>query len=61
MVSGMPLETCSAFNKFWNNKFYCKVASCCLFLLIHATMHGSMNIKNKYIRTYTSKKFLWKC
>jgi len=34
MMSGMPLETCLAFNKFWNNKFYYKVASCWLFLLI---------------------------
>jgi len=31
--------------KFWNNKFYYKVASCWLFLLIHTAMHGSMNIK----------------
>jgi len=28
-----------------NNKFYYKVASCCVLLLIHTTMHGSMNIK----------------
>jgi len=41
----MPLETCQAFNERWNNKFYYKVASCWLFLLIHTTMHGSMNIK----------------
>jgi hypothetical protein len=34
MTSGTPLETCWAFNKFWNNKFYYKVASCWLFLLI---------------------------
>jgi hypothetical protein len=44
MMSGMPLETFRAFNKFWN-KFYYKVASCWLYLLIHTTMHGSMNIK----------------
>jgi len=48
MMSGMPLETCRAFNKFWNNKFYYKVASCWLFTLIHTTMHGSMNIKNNF-------------
>jgi len=35
MMSGMPLETCRAFNKFWNNKLYYNVASCWLFLLIH--------------------------
>jgi hypothetical protein len=45
MMSGMPLETCWAFNKFWNNKFYYKVASYWLFILIHTAMHGSMNIK----------------
>jgi len=47
MMSGMPLQTRWAFNKFWNNKFYYKVASCWLFLLIHTTMHGFMNIKFK--------------
>jgi len=35
MMSGMPLKTRLAFNKLWNNKFYYKVASCWLFLLIH--------------------------
>jgi hypothetical protein len=50
MMSGVLPETCSAFSKWWNNKFYYKVASCGLFLLSHTTMHGSMNIKstNKY-------------
>ena len=32
-MSGMPLETCWAFNERWNNKFCYKVASCWLFLL----------------------------
>jgi len=45
MMSGVPFETCWACNERWNNKFYYKVASCWLFLLIHTTMHGSMNIK----------------
>jgi len=45
MMSGMPLETCWAFNERWNNKFYYKVTSCWLFLLNHNMMHGSMNIK----------------
>ena len=49
MMSGVLLETCWAFNKFWNNKFYYKVASCWLFLLIHTVMHRSMNMKH-YIR-----------
>ena len=46
-MSGVPLETCWAFNERWNNKFCYKVASCWLFLLNHTTMHGSMNIKKK--------------
>jgi len=33
MMSGIPLETCWAFNERWNNKFCYKVASCWLFLL----------------------------
>jgi hypothetical protein len=45
MMSGMPFETCWAFNERWNNKFHYKVASCLLFLLSHTTMHGSMNVK----------------
>ena len=27
MMSGVPLETCWAFNKLWDNKFYYKAAS----------------------------------
>ena len=50
MMSGMPLETCWACNKRWNNKFYYKVASCWLFLLIHIAMQGSMNIKKNRFR-----------
>jgi hypothetical protein len=34
MMSGMTLETCWAFKKRLNNKFYYKVAYCWLFLLI---------------------------
>ena len=45
MMSGVPVETCWAFNERWDNKFCYKVASCWLFLLNHTTMHGSMNIK----------------
>jgi hypothetical protein len=28
MMSGVPFETCRAFTKLWNNKFYYKAASC---------------------------------
>jgi len=34
MMSGVPLETCRAFNKLWNNKFYYKAASCWYFYWI---------------------------
>ena len=52
MMSGVPLETCWAFNERWNNKFCYKVASCWLFLLNHTTVHGSMNIKDKIMKGY---------
>ena len=45
MMSGVPLETCWAFDEQWINEFYYKFASCWLFLLSHTTIHGSMNIK----------------
>jgi hypothetical protein len=44
MMSGMPLETCWAFNERWNNKLYYRVAYCWLFLLSHTTMHGFMKL-----------------
>jgi hypothetical protein len=53
MMNCMPLETCSAFNTFRNNKFYYKVASCWLYLLLHTRMHGSMNIK--FINAFSAK------
>ena len=59
MMSGMPLETCSAFNKYWNNKFYYKVASCWLFLLSHTRMHGSMNIKHSGIYKPEAANTVW--
>jgi hypothetical protein len=34
MMSGVPLATCSAFNKLWNNKFHYKAASCWYFYRI---------------------------
>jgi hypothetical protein len=53
-MSGMPLETCWAFNERWNNKFYYKVASWWLFLLtaplplslpviIHSVLNSTTN------------------
>jgi len=32
MMRGVPLETCWVIKKYWNNKFYYKVASCWFFL-----------------------------
>jgi hypothetical protein len=63
MMSGMPLEACWTFNKFWNNKFYYKVASCWLFLLseLYATfssrqapisVDGTSNLPHHTIRTH---------
>jgi hypothetical protein len=42
MMSGVPLETCSAFKKLWNNKFYYKAASCWYFywVIYDARIHG---------------------
>jgi hypothetical protein len=46
MMSGMPLETCCAFNKLWNNKFYYKVASCWYFywVLLRCTDPWILNL-----------------
>ena len=52
MMGGLSPETCWAIKKHWNNKFYCTVASCWLFLWIYIMMHGSMNIKYIYIYIY---------
>ena len=54
IMSGMPLETCWAFNERLNNKFYYKVASCWLFLQSH-TIHVVWHIcssSSKYIMTH---------
>jgi hypothetical protein len=53
MMSGVPLETCWAFNERWNNKFNYKVASCWLFLLRHAAVsfpHGTKQQVFNFIR-----------
>jgi hypothetical protein len=55
-MSGVPLETCWAFNERWNNKFCYKVASCWLFLLNHTTLHRFINIK-KMVYMLTDVKF----
>jgi hypothetical protein len=52
MMSGVLLETCWAFNERWSNKFYCKVASCWLFIQSHTAKHGYMN--NKFTHLVSS-------
>jgi len=44
-MSGVPLETCWAFNKLWNNKFYYKAASCWYFywVIYDARIHEYRN------------------
>jgi hypothetical protein len=59
MMRGIPFKTFSAFNKFWNNKFHYKVASCLLFLLINTKMHGSMDIKLMYINVRAESRGGW--
>jgi hypothetical protein len=56
MMSGMPLETCWAFNEWWNNKFYYKIASCWLFLL---SLNTILNIftKTESKKVTNMKKF----
>jgi hypothetical protein len=56
-MSGVPLETCWAFNERRNNKLCYKVASW-LFLLNHTTMHGFINSKLKNVFLLC---LLWKC
>ena len=52
MMSGVPLETCRAFNKLWNNKFYYKAASCWYFywVSLRCTDPWASNVINTYVR-----------
>jgi len=53
MMSGVPLETCWAFNKLWNDKFYYKAASCCYFYWAIPIVFS------KRTKRITSDLFLW--
>jgi len=55
-MSGVPLETCWAFNERWVNKFYYKVASCWLFLLSH--LYGSLLLISTSLRTVTQDAYM---
>jgi hypothetical protein len=52
MMSGMPLETCWAFNKLWNNKFYYKAASCWYFywVIYDARIHEYQIARSLFVR-----------
>ena len=52
MMSGVPLETCWAFNKLWNNKFYYKAASCWYFYWVKMEIVFYMPL--------TKRKLLWR-
>jgi len=54
MMSGVPLETCWAFNERWNNKFCYKVVSCWLFLLNHIYIYI-------YIKLYSLTQHRYSC
>jgi hypothetical protein len=57
MMSGMPLETCWAFNKLRNNKFYYKAASCWYFywVIYDARIHEYQiyMLSNRLVHTTT--------
>jgi len=58
MMSGMPLETCWAFNKFCNNKFYYKIASCWLFLLIQISSSQHFALPPICVKIFHSQYYL---
>jgi len=62
MMSGVPLETCWAFTKLWNNKLYYKAASCWYFywVIYDARIHEYQlsNIQNW--SSWMSTVFFWK-
>jgi hypothetical protein len=55
MMSGVSLETCWAFNKHWNNKFYHKAASCWYFhwVIYDAQIHEHQ-IHNSFTKSRKS-------
>ena len=65
MMSGMPLETCWAFNERWNNKFYYKVASCWLLLLnlndfaFSAKLWKPVKAVTRHLLSVTSSEDSW--
>jgi hypothetical protein len=54
MMRGVPLKTCLAFDKLWNNKFYYEAASCWYFYWVihdariheYQIVHAVRNVKS---------------
>jgi len=51
MMSGVPLETCWAFKKLWNTKFYYKSASCWHFywVIYDERIHEYQNLAHFFL------------
>jgi hypothetical protein len=63
MMTGVPLETCWAFKKLWNNKFYYKAASCWYFywVIYDARIYDYEINKNKIYKDGKTKyQALWR-
>jgi hypothetical protein len=58
MMSGMPLKTCWAFNKFWNNKFYYNIRSCWLFLLTQISSSQHLALPPICVEIFHSQYYL---
>ena len=60
MMSVVPLETCWAFNKLWNNNFYYKAASCLYisWVIYDARIHEYQKFKPlELLQTYNRFPF----
>ena len=63
MMSGVPLETCWAFNKLWNNKFYYKAASCYFYWvsysIAYSIQHSPSSEANRFSVSQEIPCILW--
>ena len=59
MMSGIRLETCWAFNRLWNNKFYYKAAFCWYFfwIIYDARIHEYQIYTTVHTHTHTHTTF----
>jgi hypothetical protein len=51
MMGGESPETCSRIKKHWNNKFYCKVASCWFLYQVSGYSEVSVILTNMHAFT----------